>query len=284
MKNARSSDSTLVPPVETTPFHRMLASVLLVVIVATCLALVIVRHVTWDYPLDQWIVYTPIVLACSVLIWFGFFIVSSAKVTWRWWKRRIGPPNVDATSGFFYSIRLSLIGFAYTSVLLLFLFDVRFDFQHHLVQLIALLKLAGSHLLMVYIHANDLSLVFFHIAAAGVYTCLGAILYAMPYDRLFMAVDLLYANATIVFGFLLTMNEQHLASFSLLLISGSFWNAAFTDIRTLSTVLFTVGVGLGGISTGQFFSDTVTEMIALMFGSWRKLISDRDERDPLIEN
>jgi hypothetical protein len=176
------------------------------------------------------------------------------------------------------------MGLAYTSVLLLFLLDLRFAFWHRLVRLIALVKLASVHVIMVFTYGDDLTLVFFHIALAGVYCSLGAILYSISYDRLFMATDLLAANATIVFSLLLSINGDHPTSFSVLLISGSFWNAAFSDLRTLSTVLFAVGICLGGFSSGRLIIEMIAQMIALMFGSWTKLIYNRDEHDPLIDN
>lgn len=67
------------------------------------------------------------------------------KSLWRWYTRRVVVQNEYILKGFLLSLRLSIIGLAYRSVILIFLFDVRFDFRHHLIQLIALLKLAGVH-------------------------------------------------------------------------------------------------------------------------------------------
>ena len=266
---------------EITQVHLQAAKALIVLSYISVMVIAAVRIIFWDDPLDLWIKYSTIAPICLSAFWFIVFVIGGIRLLHRTinrWSMMTADERDFHTSG----CKAALLGITYCSFLLVLLFDIRFDFERHLMQLLATSKLGSMHLVSIFIYKLQMPFILLSLMAAGSYFTLGLVLYLLPMEHIFMGVDLLAAGALNVFCLLEVLEGQWIFSASLLVISGSYWTAAFSSNKILSTTLFVCGLLPGGYASWVMLVKYISRTLGFLFGEPSLAVDSTEEQDPIL--
>jgi hypothetical protein len=230
----------------------------------------VLRIITWDYKISMWVTLVPIPPIVFLSAMFLVFFTGGIKTLAT---RKASNPD---SSGFRFdllvkAIKTTTVGLMYTAILLLFLFHFRFSFGQPLVQLLALLKLGGTHLLYAGVFRNDWRVSMLHVFGGANYLALGLSLYLCKENLVLVVCDFVLGCSCILFsGGALTFGAFG-SMVGLAVMSVSYFFSA-NNYPTLICVSLFVSGGLSvlyELSESTFYE--IARVIALLFGSWARI-------------
>ena len=280
-----SSDDTdsLIPLAHVTPFHAAIADALLIATGLGGIALVVARYLSWEYVMDSWTGFTPLVILSMAGIWSCFFLLASAKLFVRTYSAAPKPRTVYVSSA-----RIVLGGICYSGCWVGLSAGLKFFPENQLPFLIGASGAALIHLIGGAMFYSDLLVVGLNLVAASAMGSLGVVVYLLPKGDWFFWADLIGAISATSLMILSGLSRRWFIAVGLFFISVSYWLATFLDWQIVTTVVFTLGMGLNLYGCYRLLENDVAKLVGLLFGSWSRLkpldSGNADVEDPLLSS
>lgn len=268
----------MIPTAHTTPFHGAVGDGFLLMTGLGCIGLIVSRHVSWNYTVDEWTRFTPLVLLCMVSLWFVFLLAGAVKLSFRILCGSSSySPHVLSSSA-----RIILGGLWYCGCWMAWMLGLKLVQNNQIPVLFSASGVALTHVCLIVMYRRKLSWVCMNAVALSGALSLGLVLYLVPKSEWYFVADLTGAVSAILLAVLAGLARRGFITAGLVGISVSFWLGAFTDARIGTTIAF--GLGMSGVLYGILGEarDEVTTLVAFLFGSWSRLRPPTDVEEPLL--
>jgi len=257
----------VVLPTEVNQTQNIVAWVIIGVCGLACTGLVILRYLIHDYIMAQWVQTMCIIPLVVVSTWFVYFTVALVR-------NLIGRRNAINRHDSFRldlmiaSLKVSIAGVIYTSFWSVLLIDSMVNFHSHLVQMLATIKLASTHLIYAGIFRSRMKPCIHNLIAGFGYISMGLIFEFLPETKLYYSANLLFGVACTLSALTEAIFGHLFLSLSIGIFGASFFLAAFEISRSVIA-----GVSLLGLALVLFILIPIAQgglaaMTAMMFGSW----------------
>ena len=290
--------STLIISTEVDSFHKSVAWVLIILCGFACTGLIILRFMIHDYLILQWVQSMCIIPLCMTTIWFVYFTSALVRniIGRRNARKRHETFRLDLVIG---SLKLSIGGMIYTAFWMVFLLHSMLDFRSHLIQCLALLKLASTHIIYAVLFRSKTEPCIHNGIAGCAYIAIGSILESSMESNFFKWINLILGIACTLSGLIEAIYINIFLAISLFTLGSSFFVAAFVE----SSRYVVAGLSLLGFILAAFWLIPSTQvgisnMTAMMFGQGSKrsssgisspstsssgILEEGDDKEPLIQ-
>ena len=257
----------LVPYSNVKPLHTNIAWAILIGTSLGVLGMILVRFLTYDDTLKDWVETVPIAPIAIAIGWLLFFLTGL-------WKSVVGRRTARGDGDLFRfdlfiaSVKLCVAGSVYCVIWLLLLLLVHFSFSHKLPLLLAACKLASTHFIFAAIFRTKLETCLLNIVAGCTYVALGVVLYKCNDDDVFLFANYTLAGSVALVAILMLFYYRWMMFLSFGLLSSSFILAALSQSR-YAVVLASMGSMIVLlITTIPAMIEGLSAIVAMLFGSW----------------